>query len=105
MTWKKSDPEGAAAPAAPERQPAPPQFGAMDGGQLRAHMEEADRRAAEAERLANQQRALVGALARGGQDDTEARRLLGILEQRLALEEAERDRMRRDLVALKRREE
>jgi hypothetical protein len=87
-----------------EPQPAPFQSGAMDGGQVRAHMEDADGRAAEAERLANQQRALVGALARNGHDAGEARRLLRILEERLALEEAERDRMRRELVALKRRE-
>ncbi len=67
-------------------------------------MEEADRRAADAERLANRQRALVGALARDGKDATEARRLLRILEERLSLEEAERDRMRRELLELRRRE-
>ncbi len=101
MSWKKSNPGGAVAAAA---EPQPPiQSGAMDGGQVRAHMEEADGRATEAERLANQQRALVGALARNGHDAGEARRLLRILEERVALEEAERDRTRRDLVALKRR--
>jgi hypothetical protein len=77
----------------------------MDAEQIRAHMQEAERRAAEAERLANQQRALVASLEREGKDAGEARRLLHILEERLALEEAVRDRIRRELVALKRREE
>jgi hypothetical protein len=77
----------------------------MDAEQIRAHMQEAEQCAVEAERLANLQPALVASLEREGKDAGEARRLLQILEERLALEEAERDRIRRELVALKRREE
>ena len=76
----------------------------MESEELRAHMEEVERRVAESHRLAEVQRALVAALVRGGDDATEARRRLRILEQRLALDEADRDRMRRELAALKRRE-
>jgi len=67
-------------------------------------MEEADRRVAESQRLAEAQRALVAALVRGGDDATDARRQLRIMEQRVALDEADRDRMRRELAALKRRD-
>jgi hypothetical protein len=103
MSWKKSDPgspapEGACAPKHP-----PDRSGEMDDGEMRAQMEEAEHRVAEADRLANRQRTLVASLERGGRDSAEARRLLRILEEQLALEEADRDRTRRDLAALKRR--
>lgn len=106
MSWKKSDSSESGAPpsAIPERQPQPVSSGEMDDGQMRGHMEEMERRVADAERLANQQRALVAALERNGHDVAEARRLLRVLEERLALEEGDRDRMRRDLAALRRRE-
>ncbi len=106
MSWKKSDTGDGGAPPTdvPGDQPRRASSGDSDDAQMREHMEETDRRAADAERLANQQRALVASLERGGNDAAEARRLLRILEERLALEEAERDRMRRELAALRRRE-
>lgn len=76
----------------------------MEPGEIRALMEEVDRRAAESRHLADAQRALVAALERGADDAAEARRLLRVLEERLALDEADRDRTRRELAALKRRE-
>jgi hypothetical protein len=103
MSWKKSDPGSPAPKGACEPKHPPDRSGAMDDGEMRAQMEETERRVAEAERLANRQRTLVASLVRGGQDAAEARRLLRILEERLALEEADRDRTRRELAALKRR--
>lgn len=106
MSWKKNDSgdAGASPSDTHDRPPRPAASADMDGEQMRDHMEETERRAIEAERLANQQRALVAALDRNGHDAAEARRLLRILEERVALEEADRDRMRRDLAALRRRE-
>lgn len=93
----------AAAGPAPEPAERPIRSGEMDAEEIRAHMEEVERRVAEAERLADSQRALVASLDRAGHDATEARRLLRVLEQQLALDEADRDRFRRELAALKRR--
>jgi hypothetical protein len=104
MSWKKSERSDPATKWACEPKHPPDRSGEMDDGEMRAQMDEAEHRVAEAERLANRQRTLVASLERGGQDAAEARRLLRILEERLALAEADRDRTRRELAALKRRE-
>ncbi len=76
----------------------------MEPEEIRAQMEEIEGRVAESLRLAEAQRALVAALERGGDDAAEARRVLRIIEERLARDEEARDRMRRDLAVLRRKE-